>query len=341
MNNERLQNLLGAMAGQRLLIVGDYFLDLYLEIDQRLAEPSLETGLDAHQVVARRASPGAAGNVAANARALGAEVMALGVIGDDGNGHDLMRALERRGVVTDALVHSDELLTPTYTKPLLTGVDGQVREMNRLDIKNRRPLPKPIGAELLRRLHALAGEVDGIIVNDQVPEPDHGAITARLRAGLAALGAARPELPITVDSRKRIGLYDQVMLKPNEHETLSALGWAQSDDLARISAAAQALALRTGRVVFCTVGARGCLVCAAEDVLLAPAVPVRGDIDIVGAGDTALAAISTSLCAGATPYEAALVGNLAASVSIRCLGTTGTASPQQIMAAYESWPEHP
>ena len=57
MNRERLQTLLSAMAGRRLLIIGDYFLDLYLEIDQRTwPRPPLETGLEAHQVVARRAS---------------------------------------------------------------------------------------------------------------------------------------------------------------------------------------------------------------------------------------------------------------------------------------------
>ncbi|MEN6479159.1 MAG: PfkB family carbohydrate kinase, partial [Anaerolineales bacterium] len=66
-------------------------------------------------------------------------------------------------------------------------------------------------------------------------------------------------------------------------------------------------------------------------------VPVHGEIDIVGAGDTALAAITAALGVGATPPEAALLGNLAASVTIQCLGATGTASPSQIMAAYEAW----
>ena len=91
--------------------------------------------------------------------------------------------------------------------------------------QNRQPLPASIEIELLQRLAALVGTVDGIIVNDQVPEADHGAITTRVRAALAALGAARRELPITVDSRRRIGLFSQMMLKPNEHETLNALGW--------------------------------------------------------------------------------------------------------------------
>ncbi len=337
MNRTRLQALLEDISRQRLLVIGDYFLDLYLEIDRRLAETSLETGLEAHQVVARRPSPGAAGNVAANARALGARVVALGAIGEDGNGDDLLRALQALGVDTRGLLRSGELVTPTYCKPLVTEPDGRVHELSRLDIKNRHTLPDHVEAEIIMRLRELAAQVDGIIVNDQVPEPEQGAITSGVRAALSALAAAQPEMVITVDSRQRIGLFKQMTCKPNEHEALAALGWADTDDLGCVASAGQALARRAERTVFCTVGARGCLVCSAEGCERVPAVPVTGEIDIVGAGDTTLAAITAALCAGASPAEAALIGNLGASVTIRCLGTTGTASAAQIMAAYDAW----
>ena len=65
-----------------------------------------------------------------------------------------------------------------------------------------------------------------------------------------------------------------------------------------------------------------------------PAVGVDGPIDTVGAGDAAMAGIAAALCAGATPAEAARVGTLAAGVTIRQLGTTGTASRAQIRDAF-------
>jgi sugar/nucleoside kinase (ribokinase family) len=68
-----------------------------------------------------------------------------------------------------------------------------------------------------------------------------------------------------------------------------------------------------------------------------PAVPVQEPIDIVGAGDSAIAGITNALCAGADPREAALVGNLVASVTIRCLGTTGTANQTQVRSALSAW----
>src|SRR5438874_3661096 len=76
-------------------VLGDLFLDRYLEIDAALTEPSLETGLDAYQVVGVRPSPGAAGTVINNLIALGVEqVHALAVIGDDGEGYELRQALQ-------------------------------------------------------------------------------------------------------------------------------------------------------------------------------------------------------------------------------------------------------
>jgi sugar/nucleoside kinase (ribokinase family) len=42
-----------------------------------------------------------------------------------------------------------------------------------------------------------------------------------------------------------------------------------------------------------------------------------------------------ALCAGGTLAEAALVGNLAASLTIQQLGETGTATRAQILARFE------
>src|SRR4051794_35743014 len=75
-------------------VLGDLFLDRYLDLDAGLTEPSLETGLDAYQVVRVRAYPGAAGTVVNNLAALGVGcIRPLAVIGDDGEGYELGQAL--------------------------------------------------------------------------------------------------------------------------------------------------------------------------------------------------------------------------------------------------------
>ena len=71
MTLERLAELIDRFPEQRIAVVGDFFLDKYLDVDPALAELSLETGKTAHQVVAVRPSPGAAGTVVSNLSALG------------------------------------------------------------------------------------------------------------------------------------------------------------------------------------------------------------------------------------------------------------------------------
>jgi bifunctional ADP-heptose synthase (sugar kinase/adenylyltransferase) len=98
--------------------VGDFFLDKYLSLDPALSEISLETGLEAYQVVEIRYSPGAAGTVVSNLRAMEVQVSTLGVIGRDGEGFDLKQGLLKRGVYIDALIETADRFTPTYTKPM-------------------------------------------------------------------------------------------------------------------------------------------------------------------------------------------------------------------------------
>src|SRR2546421_10114895 len=105
-----VEQVLGRIPGLSVGVLGDLFLDRYLDIDAALTEPSIETGLDAYQVVRVRPSPGAAGTVINNLVALGVrEVRAVAVIGDDGEGYELLQALRRRGGVDPAggIVSSD------------------------------------------------------------------------------------------------------------------------------------------------------------------------------------------------------------------------------------------
>ena len=62
---------------------------------------------------------------------------------------------------------------------------------------------------------------------------------------------------------------------------------------------------------------------------------VNGPVDIVGAGDTFLSGFSCALAAGATVSEAADFGGLCSAITIQKIGITGTASPEEIMKAYE------
>lgn len=330
-----VEHVLAVIPRLRIGVLGDLFLDRYLDLDARLTEPSLETGLDAYQVVRVRSCPGAAGTVLNNLAALGVgAIYPMTVIGDDGEGYELGQALSRLASVrTEAIFACPGRRTPTYTKPMLCEPDRPPRELNRLDLKNREPLPHAEEERIVQALERLWPHLDALLVLDQVSEPDCGVVTARVRERLAALGEAEPSRPVIADSRERIGLFRNVTLKPNERECLGAIGGSLS-----IEQAVESLARRCGRPVFCTRGDQGMLVTDASTATCqtVAAYPISGPTDPVGAGDSSSAALACALASGATLSEAAAFGNLIASITIGQLGTTGSATPEQVRARWRA-----
>jgi bifunctional ADP-heptose synthase (sugar kinase/adenylyltransferase) len=339
MTCERLGELVRGFAHARIAVVGDFFLDKYLEIDPALAERSIETGKIAHQVAAVRSSPGAAGTVVANLAALGAvSLFAVGFSGDDGEGYELRNGLRTLGCDTAHLHVAPERMTPTYLKPRDAGDPTLAGEHSRYDTKNRRPTPEAIQRKTIESLDALLAGVDAVIVSDQVEEADCGVVTARLRDALAQRAECCPHVIFWADSRRRIREFRRVIVKPNQfeavgHETPGPDARVEPDELL---AAMERLRAATGAPLCVTRGPAGMVVTDPEPTRV-PGVRVEGPTDPTGAGDSATAGAVLALCSGATLPEAALVGNLVASITIEQLATTGTACPDQLAPRLELW----
>ncbi len=335
----RLGELMENFPSVKIALVGDFFLDKYLDCDRTLSEVSLETGLEAFQVVWVRCYPGAAGTVANNLKALDVgKVFAVGFVGDDGEGYELRRGLGRIGVDTAHLQPRSDLMTPTYTKPMMREPDGRFHELNRLDIKNRRPLPDDLQRQIIASVQRLLPEVQAIIVADQVQERNFGVLTDRVRSALCQLAAKHPEKVFYADSRERIGEFAHFFIKPNRYEASKAVWgeWHGEVTLEQAAHLGRILFDRQKKPVFVTVGENGILTFSAEGAWHVPAVPVEGEIDIVGAGDSVTAGIVPALCLGAHPVEAAMVGNLVASITIQQIGVTGAARREQVMERFRS-----
>jgi bifunctional ADP-heptose synthase (sugar kinase/adenylyltransferase) len=330
LSQELVESILERLPRLRVGVLGDLFLDRYLDIDAALTEPSVETGLEAYQVTGVRAYPGAAGTVVNNIEALGVgSVAPFSVIGDDGEGHELRMALAELGAVdAEGVLCWGGRRTPTYIKPMLCRAGEAPRELNRLDIKNREPLPRTVEDLVIEALEKDWDHLDALVVLDQVSEADCGVVTARVRRCLAELAGGRPDLFVLADSRERIGLFRRVSLKPNRRECLGAAG---GEDL---PAAVAQLARKAERPVFCTCGDEGVLL---ADPWREDGSPVRiagylvqGPTDPVGAGDSTSAGIACAVAAGATLEQAAAFGCLVASITVRQIGSTGTATPEQV-----------
>jgi bifunctional ADP-heptose synthase (sugar kinase/adenylyltransferase) len=334
LTTDRIEQVLGRLPSLTVGVLGDLFLDRYLDIDDNLTEPSIETGLDAYQVVRVRSYPGALGTIINNLAALSVgRIVPVAVIGDDGDGYELRQALARMPAVDASHVFSDaNRRTPTYTKPMLNAVGEAPRELNRLDVKNRTPTPADDEGRIITALAAAWITFDALLVLDQVSEADCGVVTARVRERLAEIAGRDPTKFVLADSRERIGSFGSVALKPNVAECLRALGVSDAAGPAEWREQVKKLAALAGRPVFCTRGEEGILLAepGLADVWLVPGYPVSGPIDPVGAGDSTSAGIACAVAAGLTLAEAAAFGNLVASVTVQQIGTTGTASPEQV-----------
>ena len=367
-HQRRLDELLASFQGLRVAVVGDFFLDKYLDVDPRLAEPSLETGKTAHQVVGSRHAPGAAGTVANNLAALMAlapasplaglpvdttpgtpskpgSIAAVGFTGDDGAGYELRADLRSIGVEL-AHLHTDAVAgrrTPVYLKPRDLDRPGLDGEHSRYDLKNRLPTSADLERTLMASVRQLFGGVDVIVAMDQVEDEGYGVFTPGMYTFLSELTYA-VERPLRwADSRRRIEKFTGFVRKMNQFELLGIHDPEPGAVLpdADVIAALGRLDESSGSRVFVTAGERGVWVKSdtGTGAAFVPAVRVQGPVDPTGAGDSFTAGAVLALASGASGLEAALVGTLAASVTVRKLGTTGTASPEELRAALGLWKE--
>lgn len=332
MNAARFQAITSRYPMLRVAVVGDFFLDRYLHIDPALAEVSIETGLEVYNVVAVRPQPGAAGTIVNNLAALGiGAVHLVGFCGDDGEGYELRRALaERPGVDLADFLTVPSRRTPVYCKPMMIEADRPPRELNRLDSKNWTPTPDPLRHDLAARVRALADRVDALLLMDQVDRPGTGVVTEPvLHAAHAAL-EANPRLLVLADSRRGLGDYPPLGFKMNAAELARMTGSPRSDGRL-VERQAADLAARTGWPVFVSLAEQGIIgALPGREAEHVPALPVRGPIDVVGAGDAVTANLAVALASGAELVEAMELAMAAASLVVHQLGTTGTASVPQI-----------
>jgi len=310
----------------RVLVVGDICLDRWMSYDPAEALPSRETGISRIAVVGGEVTPGAAGTVLNNLIALGVgQVAVAGVIGDDGHGFELRRALEQRGVATDAIVVAPGLQTFTYTK-FLNRQTGK-EDLPRVDFIDVTPLDPALEKQICDTVLCRLDGFGVVLVSDQAETSRGGVVSEGLRDLLSDVAPEYPEKTFLVDSRRRIEKFRNVILKPNQQEAEEACRRL----FGRIDY--QALRRRASApLLVVTHGGDGVLLVSEENEEWVLSRKVENPVDICGAGDSFSAGMGTALAVTGSPAQAARFGNLVASITIMKKGT-GTASPEELLEA--------
>lgn len=334
----RLQALIDRIRSLRIGVVGDFTLDGYWHADMERSELSRETPLYPRPITKETYSLGGAANVAWNLADLGAgEVWAFSVIGDDWRGHLLRGLLQKEGIRDSELLNQADRVTPFYGKMVLHAAGRVVQEDARLDFINTMPLSEAVETVFLERLASCLPTLDALIVADYQRQ---GIMTPHITAGLLELAKKYAQIPIVVDSRERASEFRSLVLKPNDMEAARLFFPDRepgSVSINELTSAALQHTTRSGQPIFITRGEQGCLVCSDNQCQLLAGVQVAPPVDTVGAGDAFMAALSAGLAAHAAPIEAACLANLAAAVTVKKIGVTGTASPDEVLSLFDQW----
>jgi bifunctional ADP-heptose synthase (sugar kinase/adenylyltransferase) len=173
---------------------------------------------------------------------------------------------------------------------------------------------------------------------DQVDEENCGAVTSTVVAILADRALRWPKVIFWADSRRRIRRFRNVIIKPNQFEAAGIESPLPEQQVAvdRLCKAVGELRRTTKAPICVTRGTAGILASDPEPTLIA-GVRLQGPTDPTGAGESVTAAAVLALSAGASLAEAALMGNLVASITVQQLATTGVARPEQLGPRLQMW----
>ncbi len=325
----RLSAALPRLAGQRVLVVGDVFLDEYqIGHVQRLSREAPVPVLEQSEL---RHLPGGAGNPAANCASLGSEALLLAVRGADHGGELLARTLIRHGIQPAGLIADPGRPTSRKTRIVAAGSYVFAHHLARVDHLDRSPLAPAIADQLRAKLGELLPTVSAVLVSDYRVN----VITPALVDAMRELAAAHHVLTV-VDSQGDLGQFrgfDLIRCNRQEAERFSGRPLRNDDDFARLMRHLREQ-LQCRQLVISR-GAEGLsLLTAGDEVVHLPAHNRSQVFDVTGAGDTLIAVLTLALAAGLDLHTAAALGNVAAGIAVRQLGAVAV-TPQQIQAALE------
>jgi len=318
----RLEALLSSAREQHVVIVGDAMLDVYLRGDVDRISP--EAPVPVVRVRDRKLALGGAANVAQNVAAMGAGCDLVAVVGDDAAGTTLRERLDAGGMQSRSLV---TVARPTTTK---TRVMARSQQLVRFDEEDDADLAAGDIERVLGAIEQALPDATALVFEDY----NKGVLVPAVIEGAIAMASAR-KLPIVVDPKFRnfFAYRGATVFKPNRRELESALGAAV--DLEHPAALPETFARLGVDNLLLTLGERGMALVSADGVVHRVPTTAREVYDVVGAGDTVTAYLATTLAAGATTLEAAVIANYAAGVEVGKLGAA-TVSPAEVLEAFEA-----
>ena len=296
----------------RVLVVGDVMIDKYYhgEVNKFASDAPVPVA----KIVKRRASLGAAANVAHNIALMGCQTYLAGFVGEDHNFETLSAQLTKSGINQDGLIQTE---SPTTTKVRI--ISGH-QQMFRMDFEDNAPKDDKHFAKLESYVtKRLNDAFDAVVIADY----EKGVCTEFFCAAVIKAAHSHGVPVVVMPYGQRWIKYAQAdYLTPNVNKInkvmLSPVDSADDDAVER----AGRYVMRKFKVknVLATRSSHGVTLVTEEDAVHIPT-KSQEVFDSAGASDTVAAIFSMALAGGLKPKDGAFITNIAAGVVIAKSGT--------------------
>ncbi len=233
-----------------ILIIGDLILDSYTvghvnRISPEAPVPVLEFEFENNSL-------GGAANVALNIKALGANVIPVGVVGQDEAGEKLMELFQQHSISTDGIVVCDDRITTVKTRIMAAG-----QQLLRLDKERTNSLALKEQEEFIAKATRILqfGGITGVVFQDY----NKGVLSDEVIFSILEV-ADKMGIPVTVDPKFHLfWAYKGVeIFKPNLKEVVQILGHDVKPDIDSLRQASKIIREKLGaKAVLITLSEKG------------------------------------------------------------------------------------
>lgn len=311
---EKLIDTISKFGCPRVAIVGDLMLDEFVFGDCERISP--EAPVPVLRTVKRQYRLGGAANVCAAVQALGAQAIALGVIGSDADALMLKKLLDEAGAQSHLV---EDATRPTIVKRRYVGLaqHRHQQQLFRVDNESTQPLGQDIQNKLLENLASL-GDVDIIVLED------YGKGVLSEQTTQAIIKFAREKNIRVIGDPLRSNTYEKysraMLLTPNRYEAELASGVSIVDEKSAAIAADRLIKDANLDAIVITLDKQGAFCMQANQPGKMVPTVARDVYDVTGAGDVVIAMLAVALAEGCPLEKAVALSNIAGGLEVQHFG---------------------
>lgn len=303
-----LTGLLSRLSAVNIAVIGDFNLDTYTIGKVRRISPEAPVAVLNVSAIEHRA--GSAGNVVLNLLSLGANVTAIGRIGNDAAG-ELLKSI----FMAEEISAKNLFIQPGYQTPVKNRVVAENQQIVRVDYEVSTPLSEMLEQTIIDSLPSLLAGVDVIAISDY----DKGFLSRTLLTAIFEYAKSHQKIvvvdPKGIDFSKYQGT---TLIKPNLSELYAAANISREAPIEL--AAMKVLQMVNAEALMVTRSEAGISLFYADGRQEDYPVRIHEVKDVTGAGDTVLAMLACGIASGLTLAEVTPLCNVAASIAIECFG---------------------